>query len=392
MKKTTVLFFTIITLLFSCKSSQRPDLGDGIFANIETNKGDILLRLEHEKTPITVANFISLAEGVSPFVSDSLKGKKYYDGVIFHRVIKDFMIQSGDPTGTGRGNPGYKFKDEFSDSLRHSKAGIISMANSGFATNGSQFFITHKETPFLDAYDENGFLKPCENPRVSCHSVFGEVIEGMEVVNTIATTETSQEPATKNRPVSEIVMNTVQIIRNGKAAKNFDAVQVMSDYFAAEEAAIAAMQKFLSEFVAQAEQQKDVAETLPSGLKIYNLQKGTGEKPKIGQYVKVNYAGWLSNGTLFDTSSEEIAKKFGKFGEINAMHRGDFSPSSMLYSPESPLVGGFREGLLSMGIGDKIRIFIPPHLGYGASGGGPIPPNANLIFDLEIVEIDQPQN
>ena len=144
MRKTYVFIVTLALALTSCTSSKHADLGDGIFADIKTTKGDIVIKLEHEKTPVTVASFVSLAEGNSPFVSEQHKGKKYFDGIIFHRVIKDFMIQGGDPTGTGTGSPGYKFKDEFNDSLTHHKAGILSMANSGPTTNGSQFFITHK--------------------------------------------------------------------------------------------------------------------------------------------------------------------------------------------------------------------------------------------------------
>ena len=178
--------------LTGCKS-QYSELGDGIFADIQTTQGDIIVQLEYEKTPFTVANFITLAEGTSPFVSDSLKGKPYYDGIIFHRVIKDFMIQTtGDPTGTGRGNPGYKFMDEFNDSLKHDKKGILSMANSGPVTNGSQFFITHKETPFLDGR----------------HTVFGHVVEGIDVVDSIASVETSQEQMTKDKPLVDVKNET----------------------------------------------------------------------------------------------------------------------------------------------------------------------------------------
>ena len=364
MKKTPLLFFALITLLIGCKSGQHGDLEDGIFANIQTNKGDIIIRLEHEKTPVTVANFVSLAEGESPFVADSLKGKKFYDGLIFHRVMKDFMIQGGDPLGTGRGNPGYRFKDEFNDSLKHSKAGILSMANSGPKTNGSQFFITHKETPWLNGK----------------HTVFGEVVEGMEVVDAIANTETSQSPP--NRPVADVVMNTVEIIRKGKVARKFDAVEVMSDYFAAEEAAEEAKKKMLSDFVAEVEKQMEVAQELPSGLKIYSLKKGSGEKPKVGDNVMGNYAGWLSDGTLFDSNIKEVAEKFGSYNANRS-----YAPIPFGYSPEAAIIPGFREGLLTMNVGDKVRLFIPPHLGYGGSDYGPIPGNSNLIFDLEIVEI-----
>jgi len=287
MIKKLYIFTLIAFALASCTSGKHADLGDGIFANIETNVGDIVVQLEHEKTPITVASFISLAEGNSPFVSEEFKNKKYFDGIIFHRAVKDFMIQSGDPTGTGKGNPGYKFKDEFNDSLLHDKKGILSMANSGPTTNGSQFFITHKETPFLNGR----------------HTVFGEVVKGIEVVDSIANAKTVGE-----KPVDFFVMNKVRIIRNGKLAKNFDAVNVMTTYFKEEEDKIAGFKKMKTDFAAELQTMKSKAT--------------------------------------------------------------------------------FKDGLLSMKVGDKIRVFIPPHLGYGEKGAGNvIPPNADLVFDLEITEI-----
>lgn len=370
MKKVNFLI-TLALLLASCKS-QYADLGDGLFADIKTNKGDIIVELEYEKTPVTVANFVSLAEGTSPFVSDSFKGKKYYDGVIFHRVIKDFMIQGGDPTGLGSGSPGYKFKNEIHDSLRHSKAGILSMANAGPGTNGSQFFITHKETPFLDGR----------------HTVFGEVAIGMDVVDSIANVKTATAPQ-KDKPVEDVVMKTIEIIRNGKDAKGFDAVQVMTDYFEEEEAKIAAFEKMKTDFAAELAQQREQAKELPSGLKIMTLKEGEGEKPKIGQKVNVFYAGHLQNGDLFDSNYEDVAIKFNKFDQQRKLGRG-YDAIPMDYSPEARLIPGFKEGLMTMKVGDKIRVFIPPHLGYGAAGAGSvIPPNADLVFDLEITGIVQ---
>lgn len=377
MKTKPLMYLLLAMMIIGCKTSQRADLGDGLFADIKTSKGDIVVRLEHDKTPVTVANFVSLAEGENPFVSEQFKGKRYYDSLTFHRIIKDFMIQGGDPTGTGTGNPGYKFIDEFNDSLVHDKKGILSMANSGPTTNGSQFFITHKATPWLD----------------NRHTVFGEVIEGMDVLDSIANVPV----AAGNKPESPVFMETVEIIRNGKEARKFDAVEIMTEYFDGEEERLAAIEKekaevaakvekIKSSFVAALPAQKEKATSMDSGLQKTVLQEATGAKPKIGQQVKVMYAGYLEDGTLFDSNYEAIAKEYGVFDDMRKQGMG-YEPVPMQYSPESRLIPGFREGLLTMKVGEKARLFIPPHLGYGEQGGGPIPPNANLIFDVEIVGI-----
>jgi len=374
MKKTYLLILTFALILSSCKSSQRADLGDGLFADIKTSKGDIVVKLEHEKTPVTVANFVSLAEGKSPFVSDEYKDKPYYEGIIFHRVMKDFMIQGGDPLGKGSGGPGYKFFDEFNDSLIHDKKGILSMANPGPNANGSQFFITHAPTPWLD----------------NKHSIFGEVVEGMAVVDSIANVPV----AAGNKPLSDVVMNKVEIIRNGKDAKKFDAIAVMTEYFAGEEDRIAAAEKERAEKAALAQKSKEElaaiipadklkAKQLPSGLRILTLKQGTGEKPKIGQKVLVTYAGYLEDGSMFDSNDKEVVTKYNRYN-WNQDQAGGYKPVPMLYSTEARLISGFREALLSMVVGDKIRVFMPPHLGYGEQGSGPIPPNSDLVFDLEV--------
>lgn len=175
----------------------KSDLEDGLYAKISTDKGEILIMLEFDKTPVTVANFVGLSEGVIEN-SAKEKGVHYYDGLKFHRVIANFMIQGGDPLGTGSGDPGYKFQDEFAPDLRHDKAGILSMANSGPNTNGSQFFITHGPTPHLNGK----------------HTVFGHVVSGQEVVDAVRQGD---------------LMNSVEIIRVGKAAKAFDASAVFNE-------------------------------------------------------------------------------------------------------------------------------------------------------------------
>ncbi len=360
---TMALGLLVVLAATSCKSNQYAELGEGIYAEMQTSEGAMIIRLEQEKTPLTVANFVSLAEGNNPFVSEAYKGKPYYDGLIFHRVIPDFMIQGGDPTGTGSGSPGYRFKDETDPSLTHSKKGILSMANSGPGTNGSQFFITHKETPWLNGR----------------HTVFGEVVSGLEVIDSIAAVPTDAT----DRPVDSVLMDKVKIVRQGKSAKAFDAVQILSAYFAEEEALQAKIRAFGEELL----RQKEMATALPSGLKYTVLKEGDGPAPKEGQRITVGYAGWLEDGTLFDTSNDSIAREFGKYEQLFAMHRGDFSPFTIPFSPNMGLVAGFREALLQMKVGDQWRIFIPSHLGYGSQGSGPIPPNTDLVFDVEMVSI-----
>ena len=208
-----LVFFIVFT---ACKD-EYSELNDGIYAEMETNKGKIIIQLFPDKVPLTVANFITLAEGTNPKVTDSLKGKKFYDGLTFHRVIRDFMIQGGDPMGNGQGGPGYKFYDEFNPDLKHDSKGILSMANSGFNTNGSQFFITYKPTPWLDAYTSENQLKDCSNPRVGCHSVFGKVVSDLNILDSIANSD---------------IIEKITIVKKGDAAKTFDAVKVFEEEIA----------------------------------------------------------------------------------------------------------------------------------------------------------------
>jgi peptidyl-prolyl cis-trans isomerase A (cyclophilin A) len=205
-KQTLALWALAIGLLTSCSSSKRPDLGDGLFAEINTSMGTVIFALEQEKTPVTVASFVSLAEGDNPYVSETYKNKKFYDGLTFHRVAllgANFIIQGGDPEGTGMGGPGYQFKDEIDATLSHNDKGILSMANAGAGTNGSQFFITHVATPWLDGN----------------YNIFGNVIMGQEVVTAIGNTPRGQA----DKPKTPVYMTKVQIIRIGDKAKKFDA-------------------------------------------------------------------------------------------------------------------------------------------------------------------------
>lgn len=358
MNRMTSLFLSFIALFFSCNSGNEK-LGDGMYAEIETNKGKILLQLEFEKTPITVANFVALAEGKNPMVNEKFAGKPFYNGLKFHRVIPNFMIQGGDPDGNGSGGPGYKFKDEIVPDLKHSGPGILSMANAGPNTNGSQFFITHKETSWLDGR----------------HTVFGRVLSGQDVVNAIA---------------QEDVIKKVTIIRKGAKAKKFDAAKIFKEsvakQVAEQKALVAQLAKAKADKLAFFAQSKASGTKTESGLIYYISQKGSGKKPAVGSTVYVHYAGYFENGNLFDTSYQSVAAEFGKLDPNRAAQNG-YQPFPFQAGKKDGLIPGFLEGLEKMNLGDKAVLFIPSNLGYGPQGaGGVIPPNSNLIFELELLE------
>ena len=378
----------VLALLMSATScnNQYPDLDDGLYAEFVTNKGTMVAKLTYEKTPVTVANFVALAEGNHPMVADSLKGKKYYNGIIFHRVIDKFMIQGGDPTGTGSGDPGYKFGDEFHPDLMHDKPGILSMANSGPATNGSQFFITEVPTPNLNFK----------------HAVFGEIVKGLEIQDTISNVKTSKPG---DKPIEDVVIQELNIIRIGLAAKSFDAAKTFTE----ELPKIAEKQKILQEEQrkkaeeAKKEREAKNVETAKavkpvlddylakatasaSGLKTHFIVKGTGEKPKLGANVKVNYEGYFTDGRLFDSNRQDIEEKHGMLNEMK-VQRKMYAPMPMKISPDARMIQGFKEGVASLSVGDKAYFYIPSHLAYGESGRPPIEPNTDLIFILELVEI-----
>lgn len=306
---------------------------DGLYASIKTSKGTILINLEFEKTPGTVGNFVALAEGnlenkVKP------QGTPYYNGLKFHRVIADFMIQGGCPLGTGTGSPGYSFDDEFHPTLKHDKPGILSMANSGPASNGSQFFITHIETPWLD----------------NKHTVFGQVIEGQEVVDNIKQND---------------LLESIEIIRVGENATKYNAVEAFRTFEGSllkrAEAAKKAQDELLENVSAGYDQTN-------SGLRYKILQKGNGVQAQKGKTVSVHYKGMLLDGSTFDSSytrKEPIEFTLG-VGQV---------------------IAGWDEGILLLKVGDKARFVIPSDLAYGSRGaGGVIPPNAILIFDVELMK------
>lgn len=360
--------------LSSCKA-QYPELEDGLYAEFVTDKGTMVAKLYFDKTPTTVANFVSLAEGTNELVDKSYEKKKFYNGLKFHRVIADFMIQGGDPLGDGTGNPGYKFDDEFDASLKHDKKGILAMANSGYGTNGSQFYITHKDTPWLDAYDENGQLKDCEHPRISCHVVFGEVVEGVEVIDAIKQDDMIQE---------------VNIIRKGRDAKSFKAAKIFKDHLAeakrkedekAEKAA--AILKSTQEKFAK---QRAEATTLPSGLQYVITEKGNGEALSESSKVSTHYTVYFEDGKLLQTSKLEIAEALDAVNERQKRSDG-YQPITAELGPDANMIPGFKEGLKQLHVGDKATLFIPYHLAYGEAGGNGIPPKSNIIFEVEVLEL-----
>lgn len=357
MKKILALAALTATLFTACKKEEETNLPEGLYAEITTNKGTIVAQLEYEKAPLTVANFVSLAEGKNQFVEAQYKDKPFYDGLTFHRVIADFMIQGGDPTGTGEGGPGYVFADEFHADLKHDKPGVLSMANAGPTTNGSQFFITHVPTPHLDGM----------------HSVFGHVIEGQEIVNTIAQGDK---------------IETIKIIRSGDKAKAFDAVKVFKekqDENQKQQAdANKAIESTLNEMKATFADSQSKATKLNSGLSYFVFEKGTGNKPKQGDKINVAYAGYFEDGNLFDTSLENVATKYNKLNEQRKA-ANQYIPIPFEYGQKTGMIPGFIEGIEQLNIGDKAYIFIPSHLAYGEQGyPGAIPPNTNLIFELHI--------
>ncbi|WGK64372.1 peptidylprolyl isomerase [Croceiramulus getboli] len=383
MKHLFLSLVLVCTVLTSCKAKY-PDLNDGIYAEIITNKGTMLAELYYQQTPATVASFVSLAEGTSTMVDSMYKGKPFYNGLTFHRVVDNFVIQGGDPDGNGLGGPGYKFHTEPVKELKHDTLGVLSMANSGgFSTNGSQFFITEAALPHLDSFDNQGNPKNCDSPRVSCHTVFGQLIQGHDVLKTITDVEKVGDPR-QGKTKEEIVMQEVNIIRVGKEAKGWDAPAVFQKELekleAIEKQRAKKIQKIANEFA----KQKKQAEKLKSGLEIYYQKKGDGEKPALGSRVLVNYAGYFQNGEVFDTNIEAVAENQSKVQEYLA--RGTrFEPSNMLYSNEAALIGGFKEGLQQLNVGDKATLFIPYYLGYGERDYGPIPGKSDLIFEVEIV-------
>lgn len=374
-----LMLFVLLTAT-ACQDKY-PDLEDGLYAEIITNYGTMVLKLEYKKTPVTVANFVSLAEGTNTLVDSAYAGKKYYNGLTFHRIMDEFMIQGGDPTASGTGSPGYKFKDEFSPDLKHDRLGILSMANPGPNANGSQFFITEVPYPSLDGR----------------HSVFGHLVIGEDVLHTLAEVEVSKP---SNKPVNPVIMEEVNIIRKGSDAKAFNAPKVFKDYFIeAEKAEKERLAKIEEEkrireekTAAAALEMKPLIEEYTSktkatatGLKVYYITKGNGTKPKIGDEVKLNYQGYFTDGKLFDSNIQSIEEKYGMLNPVK-IERQMYSPMPMTISPDAQMIQGFKEAVGQLRVGDKAFFYIPSHLAYGERGRGAIQPNTDLTFIIEMIE------
>lgn len=322
----------------------------GLFAEFNTNKGKIVCKLEYKKTPMTVGNFVGLAEG-NLQIGDNKYDKRFYDGLKFHRVIKDFMIQGGDPDGNGSGGPNHRFEDEIDPSLKHTGPGILSMANAGPGTNGSQFFITHVATPWLDGK----------------HTVFGHVVEGQDIINAIAQNDT---------------IITLNILRYGRSAKMFDA----SSSFNKKQKQLAELTKAQTEYQDKVSKLTDPefnkfmfeevlkkypnAKQSPSGLVYIIENEGEKHKASKGDSLSVHYNGTLRyDGKKFDASYD----------------RGQ--PMKFVFKV-NPMIPGFEEGMAMLGKGGKAKLIIPYYQAYGKQGRpGAIPPYSDLVFDIEIVDL-----
>jgi len=359
------LSLLIMSSLAVACNDKYPDLPEGIYAEFVTNQGTFVAKLYNKATPLTAANFVSLAEGNNPLVDSAYGGKPYYNGLTFHRVIADFMIQGGDPNGDGTGNPGYRFPDEIVDSLKHDRKGILSMANSGPETNGSQFFITLKETPWLDGK----------------HTVFGEIVVGQDIVDSIGLTPT-EKPG--DRPVKPVIMEEVNIIRKGKASVA-DFASELERIEAEREEKRKKLERMAIDQAVMFSSLRSKAEEYESGLRIFFNQRGDGAKPGDSDMLLINYAGFFNNGQLFTTNKMEVAERY-EMVDPNLVARGGYSP--MKTSIDEPrLIKGFREALGELKVGDRVTVFIPSDLAYGKQGNRGIPPDTDLIFEMELVDI-----
>jgi peptidyl-prolyl cis-trans isomerase A (cyclophilin A) len=325
---------------------------DGIYAVIKTSMGEMICKLFFEQVPVTVANFVGLSEGTIEFTDPKTKSpvkRPFYNGVIFHRIIKDFMIQAGDPLGTGYGGPGYQFPNEIVKELKHDSAGILSMANAGPDTNGSQFFITLKPQPALDG----------------SYSVFGKVIEGLDVLNSIGGVKTGQN----DKPVVDVVIKEITIERIGENAKEFDAAKIFREKDELKKRNEELKKEAAKDFLKTLGVDESKLITTPSGLKYYVLKAGNKKKPNSGDTVSCNYTLYLPEGKKIDSSYDRNVPFDVQIGV-------------------GKVIKGWDEALLSMSEGEKRVLVVPSDLAYGDRGYPPIIPSKSiLIFVVELLGV-----
>ena len=377
--------FLIFVVFMRCTPKEYASLKAGIYAEIKTNKGNILLELYAENVPKTVANFIALVEGTNSKLIDSLKGKNFYEGIIFHRVVPNFIIQGGGFTPKGRRAAGYLFGDEFPRNeignvlYKHNDQGVLSMANAGPTTNNSQFFITHRAIPHLDGK----------------HSVFGKTIinsvelKKLQKIHTDSLQLKKAIDVTRMAIVNKVSQNdtihTVKIIRVGAKAKGFNASEIfdvevanfnksledqLKEAHKVEEKIYAVYLEKKKAFLIEKEEAK--AKETGTGLRILKLKKTKGKRVVATKNVTANYTLYIADGKRMQ-SSEDMGKPI--VFDLN--------------NRQKPMISGLREGLLSMRVGEKSRFFIPYAIGFGTQKSGPFPAKSDLIFEVEILKISK---
>jgi cyclophilin family peptidyl-prolyl cis-trans isomerase len=384
--KIYIYSFIIVFLVVGCTPAKYNGLKEGLYAEIQTNKGDVLLELYAEDAPMTVANFVSLAEGTNTKVTDSIQGKKYFDGIRFHRVVNNFIIQGGDPTETGRGTAGYRFGDEFTKDINgkllhiHGDAGMLSMANGGPESNGSQFFITHRAIPHLDGK----------------HTVFGKTVVNSLQLNTLKLQ--IKDSLKRKNSIDSLRMSvvnsiqqfdtifTVKIIRIGAVANAFKAGEVFDNEFIkyaegkkdrnkkAKDADEERFSKYLENrttFLAKMNESKAIKTA--SGLRILKLTSNpSGKKVVTNKPIKAHFTLYIADGTKIQSTLDS--------GNPFVFQLDD---------AEKPMITGFKEGAATLRVGEKARLFIPYYIGFGEAKYGPFPAKSDLVFEVEILEIGE---
>jgi peptidyl-prolyl cis-trans isomerase A (cyclophilin A) len=385
--KKRIYILVVSFLVVGCSTDAKyKDLKEGLYAEIQTSKGDVLLELYAEDAPMTVANFVSLAEGTNTKVTDSIQGKKYFDGIRFHRVVNNFIIQGGDPTETGRGTAGYRFGDEFTKDKNgkllhiHGDAGMLSMANGGPGSNGSQFFITHRAIPHLDGK----------------HTVFGKTL-----INTLQLKQLKQQVKDTlklKRAIDSLRMSvvnsiaqfdtiyTVKIIRLGSKANSFEAAEVFDNEFMKyaesqkdrnkkeKDEDEVRFSKYLENKAAfSAKMNESKAIKTASGLGILKLKiNPSGRKVVTNKLIKSHFTLYIADGKKIESTVDS--------GEPFVFQLDD---------TEKPMITGFKEGAATLRVGEKARLFIPYYIGFGEAKYGPFPAKSDLVFEIEIIEIGE---